>query len=198
MPGIIAIVSAISDHVVAALAAAGYPSLVDGAILVGSEHKFEQSAPPRIIFTPKGSSFGAKNPAGASVVASNQPYSTEAFAQMQQRSIGTEIVTFGVSCWGCDDPPDPDTDFDVTQALYHQVIASTHLLCAGCYQVGGGVWTDVTNLVKDGTEFTFTLSFHTPILDLLLERAPVDVTPAITDTLQIADGTTEDGGCTTP
>ncbi len=198
MPGIVAIVSAISDHVVAALAAANYPALTDGAILIGSEHKFEQSAPPRIIFTPKGSSFGAKNPASASVVSANQPYSAEAFRQMQQRSIGTDLFTFGVSCWGCDDPPDPDTDFDITQALYQQVIASTHLLCAGCYSIGNGTWTDVTNLVKDGTEFTFTITFATPILDLLLARAPVAVAASITDTLELADGTSQDGGCTTP
>ena len=61
MPGIVALVSQISDDVVASLSAAGYPPLTDGAILLGRQYVFEASAPPRIIFIPMRSTFPAKD-----------------------------------------------------------------------------------------------------------------------------------------
>jgi hypothetical protein len=58
--GISALVTAISNDVTGALAAAGYAALTDGKILLGRQHQFEQSAPPRIIMTPVASSFDAR------------------------------------------------------------------------------------------------------------------------------------------
>lgn len=69
--GIVALVQAVSDDVVAALAAAKYPPLVDGAILLGRQHQFEQSAPPRIIMTPVKSRFSPR--ASSSVSYLNPP-----------------------------------------------------------------------------------------------------------------------------
>lgn len=58
MAGIVAIVSAISDYVVAQMAAAGLPPLTDGAIALGSAKSNENSAPPRIIFIPTTTRYG--------------------------------------------------------------------------------------------------------------------------------------------
>ena len=69
--GIVALVSRISQDVTTALAAAGYPALVDGQILLGRQHQYEQSAPPRIIMTPVKSRFSAR--ASSSVSYLNPP-----------------------------------------------------------------------------------------------------------------------------
>lgn len=204
MPGIVAIVTAISTDVVTALAAAGYPvlnPLQDGSagkILLGRQRQFEQAAPNRIIFVPMGSSFGPKGPASASVVAANQAYSPEALAQIRQRSILTEFLNFEVRVWG--NGTDVDNSFDLTQTYYQQVIRSVHNLCAGVYEATPGIWTDSriqsSQLVVDGKEFVFGLKFATPVLDVLLQFAPSGVVPDITDTLTAQPGgTPEDGDC---
>ena len=199
MPAITPIVSAISTDVVAALALAGYPALTDGAILVGRQHQFEQSAPPRILFVPVRSKFAAKDVYNRSPVATMTPYSAEARQQIAQRSILTEMLTFEVRCWGTATPSDPDLDFDITQAYYQQVIISTHLLSAGTYTVEGGEWTDSKfssgQLIRDGREFVFALTFGTPILDKLLPFANPIVASNPTTKLQLPDGSIETG-CT--
>jgi hypothetical protein len=197
MPAISPLVTAISNEVVAALAAAGYPPLTDGKILLGRQHQIEQSAPPRIIFTPKGSTFGAKDVYGRSNVVGYP--SAEVRSQWAQRSVLTDFVTFEVRCWGCHVPPDPDLDFDVTQALYQQVIMSTHLLAAGTYTATPGAWQDSTfqssQLFRDGREFVFGLTFGTPLLDKLLPFAPGAVAAQPTTNMQLPTGPT-DVGCT--
>lgn len=193
MPGIVALVSAISTDVSAGLLAAGYPALTDGAILLGMQHIVEQSAPPRIIFIPKSSTFGPPSPASASNVSTNTPYSTEGRRQIAQRSIQTESVTFEVRCWGQSVPADPNNDYDVTQALYQQVMISTHLLAAGNYKIGNGAWTDTSQLFRGGREFVFSLTLATPVLGALLSRAPNTVGAVPTTVLHKIDGTTEQG-----
>ena len=69
--GIVALINAVSQDVTASLAAAGYPALVDGQILLGRQHQYEQSAPPRIIMTPVKSRFSAR--ASSSVSYLNPP-----------------------------------------------------------------------------------------------------------------------------
>ena len=64
--GIVALVSAISSDVTTALAASGYPPLTDGSILLGRQHQYEQSAPPRIIMTPVKSRFRARDSSSVS------------------------------------------------------------------------------------------------------------------------------------
>lgn len=193
MPGIVALVSAISTDVSAGLLAAGYPALTDGAILLGQQHLMEQSSPPRIIFIPKSSTFGPPSPASASNVSTNTPYSTEGRRQIAQRSIQTDSVTFEVRCWGQSVPADPNNDFDVTQALYQQVIMSTHLIAAGNYKVGNGTWNDTSQLYRSGREFVFSLTLATPVLGTLLTRAPNNVAAVPTTVLHKIDGTTEQG-----
>ncbi len=58
---IVSLVAAISADVVTKWAAAGKPALVDGGIVIGRVRVDENSAPPRVIFIPKGSSFGPRS-----------------------------------------------------------------------------------------------------------------------------------------
>lgn len=187
--GIVALVSAISTAVTTALAAASYPALTDGKILLGRQHQYEGSAPPRIIFTPMSSRWAAKLPASASNIATNAPYSPEGKAQIAQRAILSEYVTFEVSCWGSaggtsGQTGNPDDDFIVTMALYQAVIQQTHLMSVGSYDVisaGGGKWRQSqptsTQLNVYGQEFVFGLTLAIPVLDRLLPFAPSGVAP---------------------
>lgn len=193
MPGIVQIVSAISTQVVAALAAASYAPLTDGKILLGRKYQSEETTPPRIIFIPMKSKFGPKSVSNASTIAGNQPYSAEARAQIRQRAIATEFVNFEVRCWGvAPGASDEDADMDFTQALYHAVILSTHLIAAGSFTIDGGDWVDArqgtTQHVHLGREFVFGLTFATPVLDELLLNAPTLVAPNLTNTMTLPSG----------
>lgn len=188
MPGIVALVAAISTDVVDALSAASYPSLTDGQILLGDQHVYEQSSPPRIIFTPVSSAFGPPNPASAWTSDS----ASERARMVQQAPIASEDVMFEVRCWGASGDS-ADLAYDTTQALYHQVIISTDRLARGVFAVGAGQWTDATHLSRHGREFVFQLSLSTPVLGKLLQYAPSNVAPSITDHLTLPDGTTGPG-----
>lgn len=202
MPGIKELIAEISTAVVAALSAANYPALVDGKILIGRQFQFEQSAPPRIIFTPVSSEFPMKDVYNVSRL--NQGgYTVEQLRQMTNRSILSDKITFEVRCWGVSSDQDPDDDYDYTQALYHQVIRSILELARGSAEFTAGKWTDATfnsgQLVRDGREFVFNATFGTPIL-ALLEALPtaadVDnppVAPDVSDFLVLLNGDTEAG-----
>lgn len=183
MPGIVAIVSAISADVVAALSAAGYPALTDGKILLGGQHIWENSSPPRIVFTPVRSVFGPRSPSSSSQTTTNRKYSAESQAQIAQRTIGTDAVIFEVRCWGMTpdrtSPTAVDDDFDQTQVLYHAVLQSIQRLMPGnpVVMADNGEWTEAkaknTHLDLLGREFVFTTTpIPTPILDHLLDFVP--------------------------
>jgi len=186
MPGIVAVVSAISSSVVAGLAAAGYPALTDGAILLGRQYQYEGSAPPRIVFIPTSSDFSAKD------VYARQGVPTA--AQLTNRSILSDVISFEVRCWGSSPSGDPSQDYDYTQALYQQVIRSVNELTYGSYVCGRGTWTDGrlndSQLIRDGREFVFTVTLSTPVLERIeaLPFAPPDVAPGVTDTLVLSNG----------
>jgi len=185
MAGVVGLVTAISNNVVAALAVAGYPALVEGKILLGRQHQAEATAPPRIMFIPMGSTFGAKDLYNVSNVANAQGN----LSQLQQRSIQTEYVTFEVRCWAVyPGGASPDLDFDYTQTLYQQVIASAWLVC-GPFTKGGisaesGKWVDAeygsSQFVTDGREFVFGLTLPTPVPDV---QAPLPLAPSTTRTV---------------
>lgn len=198
MPAISGIVSALSTSVVAALAAAGYPPLTDGKILIGRQHIFEQSAPPRIVFVPVTSAWGPR--AMYSRANINGANRAEVLAQTQQRSVLTETVHFEVHVWGQASPPDPEGgDFDATQALYQAVVQATHLDAVGSYRVTAGTWGDqqpnASQLLKAGHEFVFGLEFDTPVLDALLPLAPSGTKAVSTTNLQPSDGGAPEVGC---
>lgn len=190
MPGIKQIISILSDDVRADLIAAGYPDLVDGKILLGKHHQYEQSSPPRIIFIPLTSSFPAKDLADAFGRASAQ-YN----AMANNQSELTEKIKFEVRCWGAGD--DQDDDFDLTQALYQQVIRSCIRLTRGVVNFSGGKWTNAqvtsTQLVRDGLEFVFAAEFDTPILSMITpyQNANSAVQPGNTISLTNQSGQTE-------
>jgi hypothetical protein len=177
MPGIGALVAAISADVVSRLAAAGYPALTDGSILIGRQHVDEESAPPRIVFVPSSSSFTIGEPYGVFVGSTRQAPSPDMFRQWQQRPIHTERLRFEVHVWGAASPPDPNGgDFDATQALYQTLIESLWNTAQTAYELGEGVWADQqrgqAQLQKLGHEFVLEITIDTPVLDALLGYAP--------------------------
>lgn len=176
MPGIVALVSAISDDVVARLAA-GYPNpgvspaltLTAGKILLGRQHTIEGTYyPPRIVFVPRGSRFGPRDTYNRSNIATNP--SAEMVAQWEQRSIHSDILRFEVECWGVSNPPDVDADFDVTQVLYQALITSIRTKITGGYALEDGDWPDQdpneAQIQKVGHRFVFAVAISTPILDV--------------------------------
>lgn len=202
MPGIVALRDALSNDIIESLAAANYPPLTDGKVLLGRQYQFEASAPPRIIFIPTKSAFPAKDVYNRSVTGQGG-YTAEQLAQNKNPSILSDNITFEVRCWGVSPTQDPDQDFDMTQALYQQVLRTCDKLARGTYLVTGGEWTDSRftsgQLIRDGREFVFQLTFGTPILQFLeeLPSAPDDTTIEETDKLQLPTGE-EEAGCSDP
>jgi hypothetical protein len=202
MPGIVALVAAVSADLVAAMALANYPPLVDGAIVLGRQHVLEQYAPPRVVFIPTKSKFSARSVSTAAPFAGNP--TPELLKEWQQRSIRTEEITFEVHVWGVSDTTqgevNPDADFDATQLLYQAVILSVHKLTVGRYELLDGEWADqragATQHMKYGHEFVFGLRFGTPVLDLLLPLAPSGTAANSTTKFQPPDGSPAEVGCT--
>src|SRR6185312_6847879 len=62
---------------------------------------------------------------GASATTRLAP-TAEQLAQLSQRSLWTDVVTFDCHCWGIATPAGPTPDFDAAQLLYQQLIASAH------------------------------------------------------------------------
>lgn len=205
--GIVAVVNAISEDVVNSLAAAGYPALVDGKILIGRQKQFEMSAPPRIVFVPLGSKWGPRSPASPSPASGvtappNAPgvssYTPDQRAEIIQRPLYSEMARFEIRCWGvAPDSIDPTDDILVTEALYRQVIASTHKKAVGSFELireTGGTWTDASlksaQLMKDGLEFVFHMAIGVPVLDTLLRFTPQGTTVTPSRMLQTPTGQT--------
>lgn len=199
------IVAAISSDVVAKLAAASYPPLTDGKILVGRAEQYAQSAPSRIIFTPMGSKFAQRDIYSKATALD----AAERKRQAVQRAIAQEAFNFEVRCWGAAVPVapfDPCDDFDVTRALYHQIRATVHDVAPGSYLLDeAGKWTDATfdssQVIRYGREFVFGLTFFTPVLESLLpydrtrQYAPDDTVATPTSILQLPTGASN-VGCT--
>ena len=208
MGALATIITTISDDVVAALAAASYPPLVPdasgnpGKILVGTAALFEAAAPPRIIFEPIGSKFSARDGGYSNSATLN---TLERKHENAMRSIGSEDVQFLVRVWGISPTGNLVDDYDMTRTLYHAVRASIHRLMPGAYEIDEtGKWTQGSNLNRAGREFTFGVTFFTPILASLLPYdaavlyAPPGSVAVITDSMTIpttgpTTGPTEQG-----
>ena len=176
------IVTAVSDSVIAALAAAGYPPLVPdpdgtaGRILVGPAILFEQSRAPRIIFEPLGSELKAAEYSSASSTLDTE----ERRKQKAFKPVFSEHIAFNVRVWGAaPGSTNPLDDYDVTRALDHQVLASVHKCAPGGYKIETSGVFDTTNVVNHlGREFVFKLTFFTPVLRALAPYALLNLTPA--------------------
>jgi hypothetical protein len=166
MGALASIIGAISDEVVANLAAASYPPLVDGAIVVGTAAEFELTTPPRIIFDP---SPGSKFSAPEYYSASQSRSSEERLRENAMRTIAAENVSFFVHCWGAANTGVPVDDYDVTRMLAHAVRAALHNVMPGAYEVEeSGKYRTGSNLVRLGRWYTFGLTIYTPVLSSLL------------------------------
>lgn len=172
----VALVSLLSDAVVARLAAGGYPPLIAGKILLGRQCLAENTSPPRIVMVPSVSHFSSKDVTAALPLLTSTPYTPERLVQLANRSVLTEEFTLEVHCWGTvADRSAPTTvqqfDLNFTRALYHAVIASTDDLARGAWRTEPGRWTEAA-LVQLGSEFVFGLTFMTPVLTELLPFVP--------------------------
>lgn len=186
------IIKNVSDDVVAALAAASYPALVDGGIVVGTAAEFEQAAPPRIIFDlSPGSKFSAPDYASNSTTLDTD----ERRKQIAMRTIANEDVLCAVHCWGAAGTGVPVDDYDVTRALYHAVRGALQRNLPGAHAIDEtGKYRTGTNIVRLGRWYTFGVTIYTPVLDTLLPYdrarlyAPDDVIARGTDRLVLPNG----------
>lgn len=178
-PSITDVIAALSTEVVTRLADAGMTALTDGKILLGRQHVEEYSAASRIVAIPMGSTFGPRSVSGA---ASGTHPNAEQRAEIAQRAIASEILSFEIHCWGQANPPTEDGDWNVTRAIAHVVLQAAQALAAGVWSAGSGKWTDstanATQLGRAGREFVFTLQIATPVLADLLPYAPAGVVPS--------------------
>jgi len=198
MPGIVALVSAVSADVVSSLAAAGLPPLTDGAILLGAQHVKERSSPPRIVAVPSSAGWGP------AVRLPSAGDTTERRTMIAERSLMTEIVHLDFYCWGASVPETRDGDYDATQILYQQVIRSLFNVLGAAsdrtWLPTKGAWTDsslkAAQLITAGRAFTFGVEIRTPVPDQLLPYAPPGTAANNTTQLQPADGSAPGIGCT--
>lgn len=156
-------------------------ALPDGRVLLGRKHVQRGGAPPRITFVPYGAGGWAFAAYGGVIPDAARPTSlaaetTEQQRMLLQRQIATEKQRFEVHAWGCAVPPDPDFgDYDVTQALYHQVIQSVFSLCTGM-DILQGKWQSsdpkIAQWDKRGQEYVLIVEIDQPVLDAALLFVP--------------------------
>lgn len=190
------IINEISNDVVAALAAASYPPLTDGAIVVGTAAEFEQGDAPRIIFDPTpGSKLHSPE-----YYSAEQDFLGERRVQNALRTIAGEDVMFAVHCWGAADTGVVVDDYDVTRGLYHAVRAVLQKRLPGEHAIDEtGKYRTGTNLRRRGRWYTFGVTIFTPVLSGLLPYdrvkayAPDGVVPVGTDLVVLPTGETEAG-----
>ncbi len=170
------------------------PAFTRGRILMGREFLKEataSNAPPACFFVPQGSNWGPKS------TSLPVPNSDQRYAQMAKRALMTEFVVMEIYSWGQSSPPDPALDFDVTQQIYQQVAASTHLLCSGRYQMIDGTWDDqrekATQYLKVGHLHVMRIAYATPVVDAPRAFVPSDTVFDPTTYLQLDDGPPEMG-----
>jgi hypothetical protein len=182
-------VDLISADVVARLAAASFPALVDGGILIGDEYPAEQMAPPRVLFVPIGSSFPPKDTYAANA--------TDRLAEAASRSLITDAVMYEVHCWAARpiDSTDTKLDYSACAFLYQMVIRSILLIAPGSNVIGAGKWTKGARMNRDGREFVFQLTLLTPVVEQTLLYAPSNTTVTRTTVLNPNDGGSPETGC---
>lgn len=187
------LVSQISAAVVARLAAASYPPLVAGQILLGEQHLGENDAPPKIVLVPHSSRFSSKDITTATPLLTATPYGPEKLIQISSRPVLTDEFTFEVHCWATTsnrtNPAGvPDDDYNFARALYHALIASCDDLARGVYVAEPGRWTP-SGVIALGREFVFGLTFMTPVLSELLLFVPQGT---VGQAIIVPDGSTAD------
>lgn len=90
MAGITALVTAISNNMLARMAAAGLPALTDGAIAFGGAKRNETSLAPRVIMIPTTSRYGGPSPS----------HNASAFSPLNSDSPGAGVRSYAVVSMG--------------------------------------------------------------------------------------------------
>lgn len=143
------------------------------------------TSPPTVTFSDTGGGTGA------TAVASLRQ-SSGALSVMTQRPIYTEWTRYSVECWGAHSvggvvTPDETTgsvlDYDATQQLVHQVIASSYNVAPGVVLYDAGEWLDAkskANLIDVvGHYATFEIEVAGPVLAEAMVPTPANGGPSI-------------------
>jgi hypothetical protein len=190
-----ALVRALSNQVVAQLAAQGLPPLTPeidgtpGAIVMGPQYVAEHGSPPRIVMTPTGFPFENSRDV---VFPSGKPRANPSW---DPRAIGVQWKTFEVQCWGCDfssqttPAPGTNTDYDAAQILCEQVWQAAQALTAGEWRTTKGEVDANPKLIRLGHVITFDLAISTPAPDFALPFAPNPTVAGTTTEIAINGGT---------
>ncbi len=211
MSGVITtIVNAISNDVVAGLATLGLPALSDGKILLGSANVAVQGAPPRIVFEPVSSRFGAADKSVAATMATlvrPYTYDPDLLAVLQARTLATEFVKFRVHVWGISNPTpgspqDPGADLDAVDSLKRVVLLSLARLGPSITVEDSCVWANSARpqdaaLVVTGWYLNFLAEIATPVTDYPIQFAQTGATAPgvqITTAIQPGDGSASENG----
>lgn len=141
------------------------PALTDGSILIGRPTTREFSAAPRICFVPRSIASTPRRVSSPNPTRRNG----ERRAEIQQRSIGTDVHAFDVHAWGEANPPDAAGDYILADALRECVRSALHDLACGTSEEGAGVWDDekerAAQLIKSGHLLTFGATISVPVTD---------------------------------
>jgi hypothetical protein len=171
-------------------------AFVDGCAVVGQQHVAEVITAPRLIFVPMGSTFSRFSTArqGGGRTIGGGPYTNEAKNQLLGRMLWNDKQNFMVYASGVNDPANPDTDFDIAQLIYQQVIRSAFYLTGGDIELTSGEWVDqlatATQLDKFGHQYRFKLTIGTPIPDYSLLFVPSGTISRVTTQIQVPPAST--------
>jgi hypothetical protein len=186
MGNITTLVRDISIHMSDALTTAGFDDFADGYILLGKKYLAFNTTPPKVVFVPVGSVFGAKDVYNKSNLAGYP--SAEIDLQNQLKSLATDTLLFDVYFW-CDGY---HNDFDITKSYVHQLYRSCYSLINGAFKFTSGTFEDQKpgqgNNIRLGHQFKLRLEINSPVVDQLLEYAPSDVSDDISTLFTFMDG----------
>ncbi len=181
------VISAISDDLVARLAAKSYNPLVvqsgSSRVLFGREYTVENVAPPRVVVVPKGGPFSARSAANSSTTQVGTKDNRN--AATVQRPLWSRNAGAEVHCWGA--------DYADAEFLGDQFIVSMQLVIPGCFRLGSGYWVEDINIVVRGQTWVFTFTCDIPVFDDTVDRAPTDTTVTHEGYIELPDGSSEQG-----
>jgi hypothetical protein len=148
-------------------------ALSGGKILLGRQWDRQNQASPRIIFIPIGGDFPARDQYATATI----PYPTDPqHTALSEPGVLTNRNVFEVLVWGASSPPDPDTNFTVTELLRDQVIRTADRLFRGNYSCKSGQWKDQTVQasadMKLGHLYSFQLTIDAPVTAVAMPFAP--------------------------
>lgn len=148
-------------------------ALVGGKIFLGRQWDRQNQASPRIIMIPVGHDFSARD----HYATATTPFPTDPQrVALSELSVLTVRNIFEVRVWGASSPPDPDTNFTITEILRDQVIRTADRLTRGNYTCKSGVWDDQKVAssadMKLGHLDIFQLTIDAPVTANLTPFAP--------------------------